>query len=570
MNDEIRIRISDILFAIKKHWKLIAATSAAGMLIGIVLTAITYLQTPLISYSINGSFAISSMSESGSFIGNGGTVSYNDYYLAENMVPSIRYVLNSSRVVRAAIEDEKLFGIEAADVQQRISLTQYGKTQIIDMTLVWRSPEEGLDLWNALINAGNRYIPQMLQLGTLVVINEPRAEPMGITRAGPKLLVLLTALGFMAGMAYAVLSVLIHPTLNNLKDVDTVLKLETIGRIPQNDAWRDGNGSLAEGNQYTEANESYAAATYILRNRLGRKDLHHCFYVTSATEKEGKSMVAANIALQLSKMECRTLLIDYDTRNPDIGPMFLTETEYDKSLNALYRGEANEYDVIVKVNGYLDLIQMLPEHQQIPLDGTIEDFFISQTAKYQYVVINASPVGVTSVTLSLNQVTNNALFVVGYDSATMEEIKAAILRMDKSGTRIIGCIVHGVKGKYDKVEGIGDIRKKRRMSKKPPVRVSEHADTVGTAQVDEMLDKLNKQEKSGDDAGKQEQSSAIEALVDSEEAQMSREPGSHNIMDELFDGEEKKILSFSESDQRPDSILTDEKETETGSSQEDA
>ena len=280
-------------------------------------------------------------------------------------------------------------------------------------------------------------------------------------------------------------------------------------------------------------------------------------------------MVAANIALQLSKMDCRTLLIDYDTRNPDIGPMFLTETEYDKSLNALYRGEANEYDVIVKVNGYLDLIQMLPEHQQIPLDGTIEDFFISQTAKYQYVVINASPVGVTSVTLSLNQVTNNALFVVGYDSATMEEIKTAILRMDKSGTRIIGCIVHGVKGKYDKVEGIGDIRKKRRMSKKPPVRVSEHADTVGTAQVDEMLDKLNKQEKSGDDAGKQDQSTTIEALVESEENQMSREPGSHNIMDELFDGEEKKILSFSESDQRPDSILTDEKETETGSSQED-
>ena len=49
MNDEIRIRISDIVFALKKHWKLIAVTGAAGLLIGIMLTAISYLQTPLVS-----------------------------------------------------------------------------------------------------------------------------------------------------------------------------------------------------------------------------------------------------------------------------------------------------------------------------------------------------------------------------------------------------------------------------------------------------------------------------------------------------------------------------------------
>ena len=497
MNDEIRIRISDIVFALKKHWKLIAVTGAAGLLIGIMLTAISYLQTPLVSYSINGSFAVSSISASGTFIGNGGTVSYNDYYLAENMVPSVRYVLNSSRIVKAAIDDEKLIGIQASDIQQRLSLTQYGKTQIIDMTLVWRSPEEGLNIWNALINAGNRFIPQMLQVGTLVVINEPRAAAMGITRTGPNLAVVLTALGALAGMGYALLSVLLRPTLSNIKDVDTVLGLETVGRIPEGTVWREENGSLAEGNKNAEANESYSAATYILRNRLGRKDQHHCFYVTSTTGDEGKSMVAANIALQLSEMECRTLLIDYDTRNPDIGAMLLPETDYAQSLNALYRGEANEYDVIVKINGYLDLIQMLPEHSQIPLDGTIEDFFLSQAEKYQYMVINASPVGVVSGTLSLNQVTNNALFVVGYDTATMSDIQSAIQRMDKSGARIIGCVVTGLKGKIAQPEEKWRSRGKGKTGKLPSVHMAEKGEAQGPALVDEMLSQLNPQEESG-------------------------------------------------------------------------
>ena len=454
MDDEIKIRVSDIIFALKKHWKLIVATSIAGMIFGLVLTAMSYVQSSLITYKINGSFAVSTMNEHGLFVNNATMASNVDYYLAENMVKAIRYVMNSRPVVEAVIDSEKLLGVEVSDIQRNVTISQYGETQIVEMNLVWRSAEEGVDIWNAIISTSNRYIPKILQLGTLVVINEAKASQMGVTRAGPKLAIMLTGLGVMAGLGFALVSMLLHPTLNNLKDVDAVLGLETIGMIPQDLSWNEQNGNILTRNGGRDVVESFSSSTYILRNRLGSKEKHRCFYVTSTTSKEGKSVVAANIAIQLSGMECQTLLIDFDTRNPDIGAMFLPEIDYAISLNALYRGEANEYDVITHVNGYLDLMVMIPEHNPIPLDGTIEDLFTSLIGKYEYVVINASPVGMVSETLSLNQVTNNVLFVVGYDSAPMADIQASLQKMDKSGTRVIGCIVTGVKGR---TQGAGDI-----------------------------------------------------------------------------------------------------------------
>lgn len=485
MDDEIKIRVSDIIFALKKHWKLIVVATVAGTLFGLMLTAMNYVQSSLVIYKINGSFAVSARNEMGFFTGNGTSATSADYMLAEDMVPAIRYVLNSRKVIGMVIEDEKLIGVKPSDISANLSLSQYGETQIIEMSLIWRSPEEGVAIWNSIVNAGNRVIPKALQLGTLVVINDAMATQMGISREGPNLAVLLGALGFLAGMGIAMISLLMHPTLNNLKDVDSVLGMETIGIIPQSLSWSEQNGNIMTRIKNSEAAESFSASTYILRNRLGTREKHHCFYVTSTTSKEGKSAVAANIAIQLAGMECHTLLIDFDTRSPDIGTMFLPEIDYASTLNAIYRGDANEHDVITHVNGYLDLLLMLPEHNPIPLDGTIEELFTSLIEKYEYVIINGSPVGMVSEALSLNQVTNNAVFVVGYDSAVMSEIQTAIQKMDKAGARIIGCIVNGVKGK------VKDTRSNQASSTKNSSRKNRHAareDSVGVnAELEEDL-----------------------------------------------------------------------------------
>ena len=135
--------------------------------------------------------------------------------------------------------------------------------------------------------------------------------------------------------------------------------------------------------------------TLPLTNRFGTKEKQHRFYVTSAEDGEGKSTVAANLALQLSDMEKRTLLLDLNTRAPSLGGMFLRSVDYSRTLNALYKGESAAQEAIVSLTGFLDLLPMVLERNAVPLDGTLFELLEKIMEPYEYVVIDASSVGRT-------------------------------------------------------------------------------------------------------------------------------------------------------------------------------
>ena len=61
---------------------------------------------------------------------------------------------------------------------------------------------------------------------------------------------------------------------------------------------------------------------------------------------------------------------------------------------------------------------------------------------YEYVVIDASSVGRSSDVLRLNKLANNVLFVVRYDATPLPALQDAIEKLDKSGVRVLGCVVN--------------------------------------------------------------------------------------------------------------------------------
>ena len=442
----IRVRVSDLLFALQKRWMVIVALSLLGLTFGLILSAMTVIQSSYQTFNISGSFAVTSKNVNGKYVGGYDVPNINDFHLAEDMVDAVRYVIRSDHVLGEVINRNELLGYSIPQLRNAITVTQYNTTQILEMKIIWRNAEEGVALWNSIIECASDILPETLQLGSLAAINEPQAEQIGVVGGGNNKVVLLTLLGFAAGVGFAVIELLMHPTLNNVRDVETVFGLETIGIIPRDPDYYKHKGSIMtqEDIGSSVAAQNFSAAAYILRNRLGTKEDHHCFYVTSAVLGEGRTTVAANLAIQLSDMEHRVLLIDFDTRNPRLGALFLSSVDYAHSLNALYRGDAAEDEAITTLSGYLDLLPAVLEHNAISVDSTLIELVDKLKQNYEYVILDAPPVGVVSGTLSLNQITNNVLFVVGYDISTMPEIQSSLEKLDKSGTRVLGCVVNNV------------------------------------------------------------------------------------------------------------------------------
>ena len=53
----IQLRVSDLLFALQKRWKLIISLTFLGLVFGLLLTGMTYVQDSVQFYRVRGSFS---------------------------------------------------------------------------------------------------------------------------------------------------------------------------------------------------------------------------------------------------------------------------------------------------------------------------------------------------------------------------------------------------------------------------------------------------------------------------------------------------------------------------------
>lgn len=132
-------------------------------------------------------------------------------------------------------------------------------------------------------------------------------------------------------------------------------------------------------------------------------------------------------------------------KNPNLGGMFLKRVDYEHSLNAFYAGDITKEEAIISLTGYLDIIPTILERSAIPLDSNLFQVIRKIAEGYDYVLMDTAPVGLTADPMSLNQIASAALFVVRYDNATLQEIKDALERVEKSGVQLLGCVVNGIK-----------------------------------------------------------------------------------------------------------------------------
>ena len=444
-----RMRVSDAVLCIRKRLFLIFLCSLAGLGIGIVLSIVSYLRGEMSKqYAISTTMGITTQNPGGMFMTHSTDPDASDIHLAQDMVDSVVYVIKSDKMLNKVIDNTDLLGVSTRDIANNLSLGKVSDTNIIEITLYWRSAQEGVQILEALNKVAPSVLIETLKIGGATVINDPKAKYLIGGNFNAALWGYMLILGAMMGIAIAVLEFFVRPTVLNTTDVEKDFHIEVLGEIPEKKKFFNQKRNLLETNEdddlYPDVLDNYMSIAQIIKNRIRELD-HPCIYVTSTSKNEGKTTVAAYIAADLSRIGLKVLLIDFDTRNPNLGGLFLGKTDYENSINALYRGESSKEEAIIKISNRLDILPAILEQKALPYDKALLDLIRELKYDYDVVIIDTAPVGQVADTMGLNELADLCLMVIRFDGAELGVIRDALIRLDKSGIEIMGCVVNAVR-----------------------------------------------------------------------------------------------------------------------------
>lgn len=228
----------------------------------------------------------------------------------------------------------------------------------------------------------------------------------------------------------------------NPEEVSRGLNLRLVGTLPNVGGGRPrpgryGQNQLAESVDTMRTNLLHFAGTESLRSVM----------VTSALQGEGKTSLSGQLSASLARAGCRTLLVDADLRKPAAHRLF--DLPVGPGLSELLRGEAGIEDVIraTPIEG-LWLISAGSRDPQamMALARVGKDIFAQLEDRFDFVIVDSSPVLPVADALLVGQQVDAVIFSVLRDVSRMPALQAAYERMALLGFRILGAAVSGVPG----------------------------------------------------------------------------------------------------------------------------
>ncbi len=251
-------------------------------------------------------------------------------------------------------------------------------------------------------------------------------------QVAPRSMIILLAslvLGF--GIPFGILLLLefFSYRLEGREDLEKMTKLPIVADVPvASDDVKTSAGIVVQANKNNQIDEVFRSLrTNIL---FTMKESEKVILFTSSNSGEGKTFLAANLAVSFALLGKKVILCGLDIRKPALGKLFDVHDRAQGATSILVKDQVTPEFVTSQispsgVNDHLDLLlagPTPPNPTELLARQNLEDMLEILQQQYDYVILDTAPVGLVTDTLQIAKFANVCCYVCRADYTLKSDV----------------------------------------------------------------------------------------------------------------------------------------------------
>ena len=290
-------------------------------------------------------------------------------------------------------------------------------------------------------------ITEELQSSSISIIDLAEVPKFPINAKTKNKILFAVLIGLGLGVGVAILLEHFDNTIKSAEEVERYMGLPVLGVLERLKVSKNGKQNPTELIADEMPMSAFAEAVKNIRTGIifsSTNNSRKSILITSATQGEGKTFVASNLAIAIAHTGKNTLLVETDFRRPRINKIF--NVEMNPGLSNHLVGESDLESVIKSTSiSNLSIVtcgNIPPNPSEMLGSVRMEEFCKIIREKFDTILFDTPPSMTVTDAVVLSNVIDEAVFVIKSGKTARETAKRATLQISKNKCKVLGVVVN--------------------------------------------------------------------------------------------------------------------------------
>lgn len=399
------------------------------------------------------------------------------------LVSTYSELIKSQKVLREVVADTGI-NITEEQLKKEISIESVSSTSLINISVEDKIPENSSKIANEIANVFTKKVAEIYNINNVQIVNQAEI-PQGPSNINHKKdIVIFGLVGLLVSITYIIIANMLDTTIKSSEELDDILGLPILASIPMygkksqkgNDKElivdKDPKSPISEVFRTLRANIQF----------MNTKKKSKVVLITSTVEGEGKSWIAANLAVTFAQAGKLALLIDADMRKGRQYDMFNIKAK--PGISNYLSGIINENkekneDEINDIENYIQETQIKnlyvipsgdvpPNPSELLLSHKMKEVIKKLKEQCDVIIVDGTQCDLIADSLVLARLADTTIITTAYKQTKKENLRKVIEKIINVGGKNIGFVlnkVHISEKKYEESYYYGSTKDKKKLEK---------------------------------------------------------------------------------------------------------